>query len=228
MKIRYKKAWVNLFILVVFAALLIYGTFRFAPQITRHIKTPQEFRLYLLAYGDKSIWVFMLFQAVQVILAVIPGELFQFAGGYIFGAFFGTLYSIIGIMAGSVIAFILARLAGYSLIKKLVSADTLKRFDFLMNSKKAEVVTFILFLIPGLPKDMLVYIAGCSPVHPLRFFSAVTIARLPAIWVSSYVGANLQTKQYTTVVIVSIVTCLLLLVVLLYKDKWIKKLKRLS
>jgi uncharacterized membrane protein YdjX (TVP38/TMEM64 family) len=67
-----------------------------------YIRNPEKFRVFLLSYGNISILVFMLFQILQVVIALIPGELIQVAGGYVYGTFFGTLYSSLGILLGNI------------------------------------------------------------------------------------------------------------------------------
>ena len=77
--------------------------------------------------------------------------------------------------------FYAARLLGYPLVRLLVPPTQLEKFSFMLSSSKSEAAMFILFLIPGIPKDILTYIAGITPVKPLRFFVIITIGRLPAL-----------------------------------------------
>jgi uncharacterized membrane protein YdjX (TVP38/TMEM64 family) len=168
----------------------------------------------------------MAIQVFQVVVAVIPGEVVQIAGGYIYGIWAGTFYSLVGIIAGSIIVFYISRLLGYSIIKTFIPERTLGKFNLKMNSNKSEIAMFILFLIPGIPKDVLTYIAGLTPVRPLRFFAAITIGRLPALFASSYIGYYAQQGNYKIVIIVSAIALVLFIAGLLNKDRIIGHLHR--
>lgn len=215
----------NICLLVIFIIVIAYVTVKYVPVITQLINKPEKFRDLLLSFGPASILVFIGFQVIQVIIAAIPGEVIQIAGGYVYGIVPGTFYSIIGIMIGSMLAFYIARLLGFALVQKLVPAKDLEKFYFLINSPKAEIATFILFLIPGIPKDALVYIAGMTPLKAVNFFVISMIARFPGILGSAYIGANLEEKDYTEVIIVSVVAVILFLTGFFLKDKLIEQIK---
>lgn len=211
--------------LLIFAVIIIYVSIKYVPSITKLVSNPQKFRILLLSYGKVSALIFILFQILQVVIAVIPGEVMQLAGGYVYGTFLGALYSSFGILLGSVIVFYIVRILGFAVIKIFVSEKSLEKFNFLMNNKKSEMAMFILFLIPGLPKDMLTYIAGLTPIKPRKFFILTTIARFPALFVSSYVGSSLQDKQYTEVIVISVLAAILFIVGYFNKDRIINLVK---
>lgn len=212
--------------LVVFLILVVYISAKFGPGITRLMSHPEKFKEYIDAYGPASALIYILIQAAHVIIVVIPGEIVQIAGGYAFGTFFGTVYSLIGIIVGTLIVFFATRLVGYSLVRAFVSPRKLEKFDFLINSSKSEITMFVLFLIPGIPKDTLVYISGLTPVKPWRFLLICTIARFPGLWGSAYIGANLQEKDYLPVWIMSGLALVLFVAGILTKDKIIGRLHR--
>ncbi len=213
-------------LLLLFVGLIAFITIRYAGTITHLVKNPTKFRLWLDEYGALSVVIFILFQMLQVIVAAIPGEFIQIAGGYIYGTFWGTIYSSVGIVLGALVAFAVARFLGYSLLKNIVPSDQLKKFDFLINSPKAEITMFMLFLIPGIPKDTLTYIAGITPIKPNQFFLLFTIARFPSMWGASFIGSNLQEQDYLPVIIVSVIATVLFVIGLLKKDWLIEKLHR--
>jgi uncharacterized membrane protein YdjX (TVP38/TMEM64 family) len=211
---------------VVFLGLVTYVSFKFGPAITRLMSHPERFKEFVDAHGSASALLYILIQAAHVIIVVIPGEIVQIAGGYAFGTFLGTLYSLIGIIVGTLIVFFATRLVGYSLVRAFVSPRKLEKFDFLINSSKSEITMFVLFLIPGIPKDTLVYISGLTPVKPWRFLLICTIARFPGFWGSAYIGANLQEKDYLPVWIMSGLALVLFVAGILTKDKIIGRLHR--
>lgn len=223
-----KKTRVTLHILLLVAFLggLIFVSIVYGPRLTRMLTRMEDFRAFLKGYGPLSAVVFVLVQAVQIVIAVIPGEVVQIAGGYVFGTFQGTLLSVAGTLLGTVIAFFAARWIGYSLIKIFVPPQKLARFEFLFKNPKADLAIFALFLIPGIPKDTLSYIAGLTPIRPLKFFLICMIARFPSLWGSAYIGANIQEKDYLPVYIVSGVAVALFVAGFLARDKIIAFLHR--
>ena len=222
------KLILNLVLIVVFLAALAFVTVKFGPYVTRLARKPQQLKETLNSFGWRGVLVFMLLQVLQVVVAVIPGEFMQLAGGYIYGTWAGTLYSLAGIVAGSVIVFFVARLLGYPLVKTFVSQQHFEKFNFIMNNDKSEIAMLLLFLIPGVPKDILTYMAGLTPIKPLRFFAIITIGRLPALLASSIIGSNTQKGNYLLVVILSAVALILFAVGIVFKDKVIHKLHRLT
>ncbi|MCX7774276.1 MAG: TVP38/TMEM64 family protein [Clostridia bacterium] len=205
--------------------LMVVLTILLTPAVTELVSDPKHFEGFIHSYGNLSILVFLGFQILQVVIAAIPGEFIQIAGGYIFGSIMGTVYSVMGILIGAVIAFFAARFLGVKLVSKLLSEKSVEKFNFLLNTRKSEIIIFVLFLIPGLPKDILVYIAGLSPIKPLRFFSIYTVARLPGLVGSSIIGANIQSQNYLVAIIVFIVSCLLFFGGLLARELILNKLK---
>lgn len=219
------KLAVNIASIVVFIAFLVYLAIRYGPVITELAEDPERLSRELNSLGWKGVLVFLGLQTLQVVLAVIPGGVVQVAGGYIYGTWLGLLYSVTGIFLGSVIVFYAARLLGYPLVRMLVSPYNLKKFSFMINSSKSEIAMLILFLIPGMPKDVLTYMAGITPVKPLRFFTVSIIGRLPALLGSSVLGYSTQAGNYTAVILLSAASIAFFLIGLFFKDKILAKLQ---
>ena len=116
---------------------------------------------FIESYGNFSPIIFIILQVFQVLFAPIPGEVSGLLGGFLYGNFLGLLYSTVGLSLGSWLAFIFARWAGQPLIERIVGPKILQRFDYLMSHKGTWIV-FLLFLIPGFPKDYLCYLLGLA------------------------------------------------------------------
>lgn len=213
-------------LLAAFLALITFACFKYAPSVTRLFREPEKFREYLSGYGAAGPLVFIALSAVQVIVAVIPGELSQVAGGYAFGTLLGTLYAVAGTIIGTVVVFSAIRLLGFSLVKVMISPGQLERFRFLLGSAKSEIVIFVLFLIPGIPKDVLTYLSGLTPVRMLRFLVICTVARLPGMLGSAYIGANLQQKDYRVVYAMLAISLILFVAGVLMRGRIIDRLQR--
>lgn len=221
------KLAINIIPLALFIGLLVFLWVRFGHELTELASKPEKLREVLNSYGWSGILVFIGIQIIQVVVAAIPGEFVQIAGGYIYGTVFGTLYSLTGIVAGSVIVFFSARILGYPVVKLLVPQRQLERFSFMLNSRKSDAAMLILFLIPGIPKDILTYIAGITPVKPLKFFVIITIGRLPALLGSSFIGHNTQMGNYGIVIAVSAAAVILFFAGVIFRNRiidWTHKL----
>lgn len=222
-KIKKIKLWADIVLIAVFLGLMAYITIKYAPAIMESVRNPEQLRSQLEGYGFLGVLIFIGLQMLQVVVVAIPGEFVQLAGGYIYGVWLGTLYSLIGIVAGSVFVFYVSRFLGYTLVRAFVSEKSLEKFDFMINGSKSEIIMLILFLIPGFPKDALTYIAGLTPIKPLRFFVIITLGRLPALLASSYIGYSTQKGNYLIVIILSAAALALFTAGVFLKDRIIAK-----
>lgn len=176
-------------------------------------------RQYILDRGFAGIGIFILLQILQVVVAALPGEVVQIAGGYLFGTLWGSIYLIIGVTIGSIIVFGVTKLLGHRLVKIFVPQHRLEKLYVLLTGPRPEMIIFLLFLIPGLPKDILTYIGGLTPVRPGRFLPIAVLGRLPALVVSAYIGSSLEQGNLIVAIVISSVATLLFFTGLLYKDK---------
>jgi len=155
-------------------------------------------------WGILAPVIFMALQALQVIISPIPGEATGFLGGYLFGEWLGLLYSVIGLTVGSVVSFWIGRWLGEHYVRNLVSAEMWNKLGFIVEAEGA-ILCFIVYLIPGLPKDILCYFFGISPM-PLWVFTVVQgLGRIPGTWVLSAQGAHVATGNYLGVILISAV-----------------------
>jgi uncharacterized membrane protein YdjX (TVP38/TMEM64 family) len=180
---------------------------------------------FLEALGRYSPAVFVLFQALQVIAAPFPGELTGVAGGYVYGENIGFLLSTIGLTLGSWVAFELASVLGRPFVEKFVNVEVLHKFDFLTTNAGA-VICFLLFLIPGFPKDYLCYLLGLSRMRLRTFLIVSTIGRIPGTYLLTVQGASIRNQQYLAAAIFAVVSAAILFVAYLYRGQiynWIKR-----
>jgi uncharacterized membrane protein YdjX (TVP38/TMEM64 family) len=164
---------------------------------------------------------------MQVVVAPIPGGAVEFLGGYLFGVKLGFLYSMIGLLVGSWIAFSLARIFEKLAVEKFVPLETRKKFDYLIGHEGV-IVSFLLFLIPGFPKDALCYILGLTPMSIGMFLFISTVGRIPGTLMACLQGGKAFDHQYKTLLILSGVSVLVILIFYIYHDEihhWIKKMK---
>jgi len=144
-------------------------------------------------------------QFVQVVIFAIPGEITQLAAGYVYGAWRGFLYSIVGIMAGSAFNFYFARIVGRPTLERFISHSTLDKVDHALNSAKGKSALFLLFLLPGAPKDALCYGAGFTAMSLPEFVIIAGLARTPALLASILIGAQASHKDYRSMILIAFV-----------------------
>ena len=172
----------------------------------------------LREWGVLAPVIFIGLQALQVIVAPIPGELSGILGGYLFGQWVGLLYSTIGLVLGSVTAFAVGRWLGARYVQKLVSPDIWRKMGFIVEAEGV-ILCFIIFLIPGLPKDMACYLFGLSPM-PFWIFAVVsTLGRIPDTWVLSAQGAHTASGDYRAVVFLTAIVVAVALPLYYYRTR---------
>jgi uncharacterized membrane protein YdjX (TVP38/TMEM64 family) len=163
-----------------------------------------------------------------VVIAPIPGGAIEFLGGVMFGVKAGFIYSMIGLILGSWLAFSLARIFEKVAVEKFVSEKTRKKFDYLVEHEGV-ILSFILFLLPGFPKDALCYILGLTPMHLGIFLIISSIGRIPGTLIATLQGAKAFDHQYYTFGILLGASALVILVFYIYHEEvhnMIKKLKK--
>ncbi|KEI95301.1 membrane protein [Clostridium botulinum A2B7 92] len=188
------------------------------------LKDPKNIKNIILSYGSYGIIVFLIFQIIQVVAFFILGEVMQIAGGYIYGTLLGSVYSLIGITLGNVFVFLLAHIYGKPLVHKIISKKDLKFFDRMLNIGSIKLIVFLLYLIPGIPKDALGYICGISDIKLKKFFILSTLGRIPGVLASAYFGANIHTGNKSVLIIVGVVSSLVFIIGVLNGEKIIKKI----
>lgn len=203
--------------------LLVALMIKYLPFIISITLSLTKFRDYIVSLGSLGAGVFIFFQMLQTVIAPIPGEVIQIAGGYIYGVPLGMIYTNIGFLLGAIIAFYFTRFIGTHFIEKLVKKEKFKWIMDIMDNKKFTIILFVIFLVPGIPKDFLLYVAGLTPIKPLKFFGIILVARFPSLLASVSIGSNINNGNYMSTVIVSVIALIAFVIGLIYKDKLISK-----
>jgi len=181
----------------------------------------------LFAFIDEhhrfAVLLFIALQALQVVAAPLPGEVTGFVGGVLFGPAWGILFSTIGLTLGSWAAFLLARILGRPLVEKLVDRDTMRRYDYVMRHKGL-FLAFLLFLIPGFPKDYLCYLLGLGHMSQRNFLLVSVPGRLLGTTLLTLGGSYFRDARWGAFFIVIGLALFAVLVVMIYR----KPLERLA
>jgi len=229
---RTKWKWVLL--LCILAGFIFFFVYQYNSRIWVQVvklyslyQDQQEFKKTISSYGASGPLAYILLQVLQVVIAPIPGGAIEFLGGVLFGVKAGFIYSMIGLALGSWVAFSLARIFEKVAVEKFVSEQTLKKFDYLVEHQGA-ILSFILFLIPGFPKDALCYILGLTPMHLGIFLVISIVGRIPGTLIATLQGTKAFEHQYILFLILLGLSALVILIFYIYHEEihnWVKKFK---
>ncbi len=191
--------------------------------LIKNYKNPQDFKAFINSMGPWGFVMMLFVQVAQIIVALIPGELVEFVAGTIYGWFGGMIFCLIGIALGQFIIFKAVKLFGKDFVDKAAGSNTLNKFKFLQDEKRLKTVIFLLFFIPGTPKDLITYAVPFTKIS-LRDFLIITIlARIPSVVSSTYAGDAYAAKDFWTLAIVyGIIIVFSLTGVILYR-RWENK-----
>lgn len=155
-----------------------------------------------------GILCFILLQILQVFISFVPGEPVEVMSGILYGTLGGLLICYIGIIIATIIVFKITRKYGVKLVKKILG-DEFENFKLFKNTTKLEYIIFIVFLIPGTPKDALIYLAALTPISLKRFLVITLFARIPSIISSTFAGANISNGSYGISILIFVITAII-------------------
>jgi len=178
----------------------------------------KKLEAFLESLGPWSAVVFVVLQAFQVVAAPIPGEATGILGGYLYGPYLGTILSTIGLTIGSLIAFLLARYLGRPFAERFVAPSIMERFDYLLHHKGVFII-FLLFLIPGFPKDALCYVLGLGHLTVPEFLVIGGVGRLLGTLLLTLQGNFLRLHRYDMFYSLVVIGAVVIVLVLIYKNK---------
>lgn len=157
--------------------------------------------------------------ALQIFLAFIPGEPLELASGYIFGSLSGTIICLVGSMLGTIVVYYLAKIFQHSIVDKMFNQDKVAEVKRLFRSKKSKFWLFIIFLIPGSPKDVMTYLVSLSDIDLNQWLLLTTVGRIPSIVTSTYLTGSLKEGNIMLAVGIFAVTIVLVIGGTIYYKK---------
>ncbi|MDR1422325.1 MAG: VTT domain-containing protein [Coriobacteriales bacterium] len=155
--------------------------------------------------GAFGVVICLALQFVQVVVAFIPGEVVQIVIGYVYGTLWGGLITLVGALISSVFVFYLVRKLGTPFVASMIGGKDNRLLRFFADERRRNATVFILYLIPGLPKDVFNYLVPLTKMRPAQFFVLSTIARSPAIFASTFVAAAFKQGNYLAMAIVAVI-----------------------
>lgn len=225
-KLLYFLAILGIIFVIILATLELFPLIvKLSNESTRQIAKEE-----IADMGMKGIFLVILMQVIQIVVAVIPGQPMEIISGMLYGTWGGMLVCLVGIFIGTLIVFALVRGVGIKFIRlffKQESIDKIRKSKIYQNPQKFELFMLIIFCIPMIPKDIFIYLGGISPARTGRFLTIATIGRIPGLFLTVFAGNRLSQGNMKIVVILTIVILLLGLigyyVIPKLQNKWEKE-----
>lgn len=199
------KTILKIVVLIVCISLIIYLF-----PVIKNIATPEgqvEFKSIIDRSGFKGVLLMFGLELAQIFLIILPGEPLEILAGMCYGGFWGTIFLLFSVFITTTVIFYAVRKYGREFIYHFFNKEKVEKLEnskWFKNSKNIEYVLIILFMLPGTPKDILVYIGGLLPIKPIKFILISTFARFPSIISSTLAGNSLVEGKWTTMIIVYI------------------------
>lgn len=177
------KSCITAYVFAVFVAIVAYILLK--TGFLEIIRDEKAFEDYLKRSGGWMSILFITLQFLQVVILPIPSFVTVAAGTALFGPALNIVYSLIGILVGSTIAFLIGRYAGYRAVAWLVGKETLDKWLGKVKGKD-KLLLSAMFLLPVFPDDVLCFVAGLSSMSFVFFITVITVSRVLAIVTTSY------------------------------------------
>jgi uncharacterized membrane protein YdjX (TVP38/TMEM64 family) len=189
-----RDRWRGLALLVVVSVAFL-GLYVAARRYAPFVFNAAELRLWIAQFGIFAPLVFVFIQALQVVVAPIPGQVVALVAGYLFGPVAGTVYSLTGVLIGSAVAFSLSKRYGRSFVEDILHTDVVARFDDFVDTVGVPGL-FAFVIIPGLPDDAICFLSGLTKWRLRTFIAVLAVGRFPAYVITVYAGGELASGRF--------------------------------
>lgn len=223
-----KKTKAFKYILFIVALALVIGLIIYLFPVIKNLSTTDgqvAFKEHIANLGFIGYLVLFGIQFAQIFLIILPGEPIEILAGMCYGGIKGFLFITLSTCIISTLIFFTVRKYGRRFVYNICSEERIKKIEnskLFKDPKKIEYIMLILFIIPGTPKDLLVYIAGLLPVKPLRFILISTFARFPSVISSTFAGSNLVKGNWKFSLIIYGLIFLIVAIVIFIVNKFDK------
>lgn len=228
-KVSNKLRWaIGVGLVAILVAFAIWPVVRSSPaylSLLHFYKDPVYLRETLRSWGWLAPAVFIVIQALQVILSPVPGEATGILGGFLFGLGLGFVYSTVGLTLGTMAAFWIGRWVGARFLRRYVAGHVWERLGFIIEAEGA-ILAFVIYLIPGFPKDIISYLFGISPMPAWVFALVSTLGRMPGTWILSAQGSKTAAGQYVQLALLTAVVAAVAIPLYYYRHQILAWLRR--
>ena len=214
--------------MTILAIAIIVGIIIYMFPVMRELSTKEgqlAFKEKVSSSGILGLLMLFALQVAQIFLIIIPGEPIEILAGMCYGPIWGTVFIMASAGIISTIIFFLVRKYGKRFVYNFCDKEKVAKIEnskLFKNPNKIEMIMFILFLLPGTPKDLLVYIAGLLPINPVKFVLISVFARFPSVISSTLAGANLAVGDWKKSIVMYLAIVLVAIIVILIANKFDK------
>ena len=180
---------------------ILYG-----PELLAFVADAPRFRAWVDETGPLSRVAFVLANMAQIVFAFLPGEPLELGAGYAFGFWEGTLWCLVASALGTALVMVLVRAFGMRLVGLFFPPEKIASVRWLRDARRFELLLFLVFLIPGTPKDLLTYVAGLGTSPVWRIVALTTVGRIPSIVSSTLAAGALGDGNYTVAAVTVVLT----------------------
>lgn len=191
----------------------------FHQDLIQQFSSIEKVRAFFSQYHTESIFIYIGAQILQIIISILPGQELQMVAGLVYGLWPGFLLSMIGALIGSAVTYYLAGFLGRDALHILFGKRHIDDYLDKINSKKGFMLVFLIYLIPGVPKDLCTYAAGLSHMKIRAFLVLSMVGRIPGILGSLIIGTEIGEGNYTSVAVISVLAVVLFILGVIYHSK---------
>ena len=159
--------------------------------------------------GAPGVFILLAIQFLQVVVAFIPGEVVQVAAGMIYGPWMGAVVVLIGCVISSAFVFVLVKKLGAPFVQKMVPEKYMDKFQNFERSGKLSIAVFVLFFIPGLPKDVFTYLVPLTHMRMGAFLLLSNVGRIPGVVMSTYAAGSIVEGDYMVAIIIFVISAII-------------------
>lgn len=178
--------------------------------------------------GPVGFLILLGLQFLQIVVAFIPGEVVQIAAGLLYGPWIGALVILAGCVFSSAFIFALVHKLGAPFVQSMVPVQYLEKFRKFEKTGKLNIIVFILFLIPGLPKDVFTYLVPLTDMRMRTFLLLSNVGRIPGIVVSTYAADGLADGRLMESAIIFAVAAVIAVLGIVFRERIMKMLEKHS
>jgi len=182
------------------------------------LRDQEQLALSLQKWGRWAPLITISLHILQVMTAPIPGTAIDAVNGLLFGPWLGTLYSMIGLITGSVTVMLLTRKFGRPLMERFIDPSSIERIDRLVE-RRGSLVIFLIFLLPFLPDDAICFLAGLTPIPILELVLIAMIGRFPSVFLANLLGSQVHTFALWQWILLGVIFTIMAGFVLRYRGK---------
>lgn len=214
-----------LIFLVIIVGIPLYLYF-FQKDLINEFSSMESVHALFEKYKTQGIFFYIAAQTLQIVICIIPGQWLQFGAGYMYGFWLGYLFSLAGALIGTVLTYYIAKILGHDAMHLIFGEEKFRKMVNKLSSKKAAIIVFFIFLVPGVPKDMCNYVAGLSEIKLKPFLIVSLIGRTPGMMGSLLIGRQIGTGGYVSAAVIAGVAVAACVICVIFRKKLTELMNR--